>query len=267
MGRGTVKAVQGSVVDVVFPPEEMPDLRNLLVLRDNEKVKLEVVGHIDETTVRCIAMSKVEGMFRGSAVKDTGKGITVPVGKGILGRMFNLFGEPIDRGGEVDSDEKRDIYRQPVPLVRQSTSQEVYETGIKIIDLLSPLEKGGKAGLFGGAGVGKTVLIMELIHNIAQYHQGVSLFCGIGERTREGEELYREIQDVGVIDNAVLMFGQMNEQPGARFRVGHSALTMAEYFRDEQKQDVLLLIDNIFRFIQAGAEVSGLLGRLPSRVG
>ena len=267
MGRGTVKSVQGSVVDVVFPPEEMPSLRNLLVLADNEKVKLEVVGHVDGETVRCIAMSKVEGMFRGSAIKDTGKGITVPVGKGILGRMFNLFGEPIDRAGEVDSDEERDIYRQPVPLVRQSTSREIYETGIKVIDLLSPLEKGGKAGLFGGAGVGKTVLIMELIHNIAQYHQGVSIFCGIGERTREGEELYREIQDVGVIENAVLMFGQMNEQPGARFRVGHSALTMAEYFRDEQKQDVLLLIDNIFRFIQAGAEVSGLLGRLPSRVG
>jgi F-type H+/Na+-transporting ATPase subunit beta len=267
MGTGTVKAVQGSVIDVLFSPEEMPDLRNLLVLADNEKVKLEVVGHIDESTVRCIAMSKVEGVSRGSAIRDTGKGITVPVGKGILGRMFNLFGEPIDRAGEVEADEDRDIYRQPVPLVRQSTTQDIYETGIKVIDLLSPLEKGGKAGLFGGAGVGKTVLIMELIHNIAQYHQGVSIFCGIGERTREGEELYREIQDVGVIENAVLMFGQMNEQPGARFRVGHSALTMAEYFRDEQKQDVLLLIDNIFRFIQAGAEVSGLLGRLPSRVG
>jgi len=267
MGTGTVKAVQGSVIDVLFSPEEMPDLRNLLVLADNEMVKLEVVGHIDESTVRCIAMSKVEGVSRGSAIRDTGKGITVPVGKGILGRMFNLFGEPIDRAGEVEADEDRDIYRQPVPLVRQSTTQDIYETGIKVIDLLSPLEKGGKAGLFGGAGVGKTVLIMELIHNIAQYHQGVSIFCGIGERTREGEELYREIQDVGVIENAVLMFGQMNEQPGARFRVGHSALTMAEYFRDEQKQDVLLLIDNIFRFIQAGAEVSGLLGRLPSRVG
>ncbi len=267
MGTGTVKAVQGSVIDVLFSPEEMPNLRNLLVLADNEMVKLEVVGHIDESTVRCIAMSKVEGVSRGSAIRDTGKGITVPVGKGILGRMFNLFGEPIDRAGEVEADEDRDIYRQPVPLVRQSTTQDIYETGIKVIDLLSPLEKGGKAGLFGGAGVGKTVLIMELIHNIAQYHQGVSIFCGIGERTREGEELYREIQDVGVIENAVLMFGQMNEQPGARFRVGHSALTMAEYFRDEQKQDVLLLIDNIFRFIQAGAEVSGLLGRLPSRVG
>jgi F-type H+-transporting ATPase subunit beta len=267
MGKGTVKAVQGSVVDVVFSPEEIPELRNLLVLEEDERVRLEVVGHIDQSTARCIAMSKVEGVFRGSAIRDTGKGITVPVGKGILGRMFNLFGEPVDRAGPVDSEEERDIYRQPVPLIRQSTTREIYETGIKIIDLLSPLEKGGKAGLFGGAGVGKTVLIMELIHNIAQYHQGVSIFCGIGERTREGEELYREIRDVGVIENAVLMFGQMNEQPGARFRVGHSALTMAEYFRDEQKQDVLLLIDNIFRFIQAGAEVSGLLGRLPSRVG
>jgi len=264
---GTVRSIQGSVVEVTFPEHEMPALRNLLVSEENEKVRLEVVSHTDSRNVRCIAMTGIEGLYRGAPVTDTGGGIKVPIGENILGRMFNLFGEPIDKKGTVDVQEKRNIYRRPVPLAEQSTEQEAYETGIKVIDLLAPLERGGKAGLFGGAGVGKTVLIMELINNIASHHEGVSLFCGIGERSREGEEMYREVHDVGVADKAVLVFGQMKEQPGARFRVGHAALTMAEYFRDEKQQDVLILIDNIFRFIQAGAEVSGLLGRLPSRVG
>ncbi len=267
MTAGRVSAIQGSVVEVTFTEDAMPALRNLLVAEEDEKIRLEVVGHIDSTRVQCIAMTDVTGLYRGAAIKDTGGGIRVPVGEGILGRMFNLFGEPIDKKGKVDAEERRDIYRSPVPLTEQSIEQKTYETGIKVIDLLSPTERGGKTGLFGGAGVGKTVLIMELIHNIAGRHKGVSLFCGIGERSREGEEMYREIQDVGVSENAVLVFGQMKEQPGARFRVGHAALTMAEYFRDEKQQDVLMLIDNIFRFIQAGAEVSGLLGRLPSRVG
>lgn len=267
MAEGTVRSIQGSVVEVTFQEQEMPALRNLLVSEENEQVRLEVVGHTDSRNVRCIAMTGVSGLYRGAPVTDTGGGITVPVGDKVLGRMFNLFGEPIDKKGPVEAQERRNIYRSPVPLAEQSTEQEAYETGIKVIDLLAPLERGGKAGLFGGAGVGKTVLIMELIHNIASHHEGVSLFCGIGERSREGEEMYREVHDVGVSENAVLVFGQMKEQPGARFRVGHAALTMAEYFRDEKQQDVLMLIDNIFRFIQAGAEVSGLLGRLPSRVG
>jgi F-type H+-transporting ATPase subunit beta len=191
----------------------------------------------------------------------------VPVGEQLLGRVFNVFGSPIDHKGIVKAVEWRSIHQPPVPLSRQITTSQIYETGIKAIDVLAPLEKGGKAGLLGGAGVGKTVLIMELIHNMAGKYEGISIFCGIGERCREGEELYREIKEVGVLKNAILVFGQMNEQPGARFRVGHAALTMAEYFRDDAKQDVLLLIDNIFRFVQAGAEVSGLMGHLPSSVG
>ncbi len=223
--------------------------------------------HLSPDTVRCIALTPTQGLSRGAAVYDSGQTLTVPVGRGVLGRIFNVFGEPIDNGREPEQAVYRSIYRKPVPLERQVTRPEVFETGIKAIDLLSPLERGGKTGMFGGAGVGKTVLIMEMIHNTAGRYQGVSIFCGIGERNREGEELYREVREVGVAENTALIFGQMNEQPGARFRVGHAALTIAEHFQDQERQDVLLLIDNIFHFIQAGAEVSGLLGRLPSRVG
>jgi F-type H+-transporting ATPase subunit beta len=212
-------------------------------------------------------MEATSGLSRGTEVRDTGKPLSIPVGPQLLGRMFNVFGEPLDKQPPVQTDTTRSIYQDPIPLADQSSSRETYDTGIKAIDLLTPLERGGKAGLFGGAGVGKTVLIMELINNVAAYHSGISIFCGIGERSREGEELYREIQEVGVLENAILVFGQMNEQPGARFRVGHSALTMAEYFRDDERKDVLMLMDNIFRFVQAGSEVSGLLGRIPSRVG
>jgi F0F1-type ATP synthase beta subunit len=204
---------------------------------------------------------------RGDAVVDTGRTLTVPVGPETLGRMFNVFGETIDGGDPVATSMRRPVMARPVPLIDLSTSDEIFETGIKAIDVLVPLERGGKAGLFGGAGVGKTVLIMELINNVVGAHSGVSVFCGIGERIREAEELYRELQESGVLDQTVLVFGQMNEQPGARMRVGHAALTMAEYFRDDRHQDVLLLIDNIFRFIQAGAEVSGLMGEIPSRMG
>ncbi len=228
---------------------------------------IEVLIHIDPETVRGIALTPVQGLARGSLVIDTGRPIMVPVGEGLLGRVFNVFGTPIDHKEEVEARESRSIHKEPVKLSEQITASEIFETGIKAIDVLAPLERGGKAGLLGGAGVGKTVLIMELIQNMAGRYKGISIFCGIGERCREGEELYREIQDVGVLDKAVMVFGQMNEPPGARFRVGHSALTMAEYFRDDLRQDVLLLIDNIFRFIQAGSEVSGLLGQLPSKVG
>jgi F-type H+-transporting ATPase subunit beta len=200
-------------------------------------------------------------------VVDTGSPLKVPVGKEALGRVFNVFGDTIDRAGELSGLERRSIHREPVPISQQSTQSEIFLTGIKAIDVLSPLELGGKAGLFGGAGVGKTVLIMEMIHNMVGEHEGVSFFCGIGERVREGEELHREMKEAGVLENTVMVFGQMNEPPGARFRVGHAALTMAEYFRDDLRQDVLLLIDNIFRFIQAGMEVSGLMGQLPSRLG
>jgi F-type H+-transporting ATPase subunit beta len=217
--------------------------------------------------VRCIAMTPTRGLARGMEVRDTGGPILVPVGKSILGRVFNFLGEAIDRGNVPEGCEWRSIHADPVPIRDRQTKSEIFWTGIKVIDLLSPLERGGKAGLFGGAGVGKTVLIMEMIHNMAADYRGTSIFCGIGERSREGEELYREIRDVGVLDKAVMVFGQMNEQLGARFRVGNSALTMAEYFRDDLGQDVLMLIDNIFRFVQAGSEVSGLIGQIPSRVG
>ncbi len=214
-----------------------------------------------------MALTPTRGLARGSAILDTGEPLRVPVGPHILGRVFNVFGETIDNLGEIEGGEWRSIHRQPTPLTQRAPTSEIFTTGIKAIDVLAPLERGGKAGLFGGAGVGKTVLLMEMIHNVMGQHGGVSLFCGIGERSREGEELCREIAEAGVLDTSVLVFGQMNEPPGARFRVGHAALTMAEYFRDDAKQDVLLLIDNIFRFIQAGAEVSGLMGQLPSRLG
>ncbi len=262
---GFVESVRGSVVDLHFP-DKLPPLHEKIENRDGS-VLLESVQHLSANSVRCIALTPTRGISRNDLFRDTGKTLTAPVGNGIKGRMFDVNGLPIDNLGEVEAETYESIFREPVPLNRRSSSEEIFETGIKAIDVLSPLETGGKAGLFGGAGVGKTVLVMELIHNIASGYEGTSVFCGIGERSREGEELYREMKEVGVLENTVMVFGQMNEQPGARFRVGHTALTMAEYFRDRRHQDVLFLVDNIYRFIQAGAEVSGLLGRLPSRVG
>ncbi|MBU0959979.1 MAG: F0F1 ATP synthase subunit beta [Proteobacteria bacterium] len=263
---GRVVAVRGSVVDVVFV-EDIPPVTGLLYTGENNKVIIEVSDHLDEHTVRCIALNPTAGLGRGDEATGSDAPIEVPVGDGLLGRMFNLFGDPIDNNPKAIDAEKRSIHQRPIPLAQRVTSEEVFLTGIKVIDLLVPLERGGKAGLFGGAGVGKTVVITELINNMVGKHSGVSIFCGIGERCREGEELYREMDEAGVLQNTVMVFGQMNESPGARFRVGHSALTMAEYFRDDLGQDVLLLVDNIFRFIQAGMELSGLLGRLPSRLG
>lgn len=260
---GTVAAIRGSVVDARFP-ERIPPLYHLLGVGN---AVIEVVAHLSSDTVRGIALTPTQGLARGDRAVDTGQTLSVPVGERVLGRLFNVFGRTVDRMEPVTGGEWRSIHAAPVPLTRRATTAEIFQTGIKAIDVLSPLERGGKSGLFGGAGVGKTVLIMELIHNVIGHHRGVSVFCGIGERCREGEELYREIQSAGVLDKTVLVFGQMNDPPGTRFRVGHAALTMAEYFRDQEKQDVLLLIDNIFRFIQAGSEVSGLMGQLPSRLG
>jgi F-type H+-transporting ATPase subunit beta len=263
---GVVEAVRGSVVDAVFA-ERIPSLFHVLTAGDDVKVIIEVVSHLNARTVRGIALTSTRGLSRGSPITDTQQTLKVPVGERVLGRMFDVFGNTIDRKAPIENGEWRSVHATPVPLMRRATTSELFVTGIKAIDVLAPLERGGKSGLFGGAGVGKTVLIMELIHNVIGHHSGVSVFCGIGERCREGEELYREIQAAGVLDKTVLVFGQMNEPPGCRFRVGHSALTMAEYFRDDAKQDVLLLIDNIFRFIQAGSEVSGLMAQLPSRLG
>ena len=263
VNKGKIIAIRGSVVDAVFP-QFLPKINNQL---QSGNTIIEVTLHLNANTVRGIALTSTQGLKREDVIVDLGHPLQVPVGQELLGRMFNVFGESIDEGGPLVTERLVPIYQRSLPLSGRTTKAEIYETGIKIIDVLAPLEKGGKAGLFGGAGVGKTVLIMEMIHNMALEHEGVSIFCGIGERSREGEELYREMQKTGVLKQAVLIFAQMNEQPGARFRVGHAALTMAEYFRDEVKQDVLLLIDNIFRFVQAGAEVSGLLGELPSRVG
>jgi len=263
---GTVVSVRGSVVDAYFP-RRLPPLLNVLRGGDDGDIIIEVVTHLSTESVRGIALTSEQGLAQGSPIRDTGYPLRVPVGRRLKGRMLNVFGEAIDREGAITGGEWRSIHQMPVPLDRQSTVSEIFTTGIKAIDVLSPLERGGKAGLFGGAGVGKTVLIMEMIKNMVGGHEGVSLFCGIGERVREGEELYREMKEAGVLENTVMVFGQMNEPPGARFRVGHAALTMAEYFRDDIRQDVLLLIDNIFRFVQAGMEVSGLLGQLPSRLG
>lgn len=263
---GLVTTVQGSVVDIQFP-RKLPMIYNQLKAGAEDQYIIEVLSHLDASTVRGIALTSTQGLARGERVIDTGQPIRVPVGEETLGRMFNVFGQVLDRGDPVQGKERRSIHQLPVPLTRQTTRAEVLETGIKAIDILAPLERGGKAGMFGGAGVGKTVLIAEMIHNVAGQHEGVSVFCGIGERSREAEELYHELMDTGVLDDTVLVFGQMNEPPGARFRVGHAALTMAEYFRDDARRDVLLLIDNIFRFIQSGSEVSGLMGRLPSRLG
>jgi F-type H+-transporting ATPase subunit beta len=264
INQGEVISIRGSVIDARFP-KYMPEINNLLKAGDG--IMAEVLTHLSPEVVRAVAFTPTQGLSRGSPIIDTGQPLKVPVGEKLLGRVFDVFGLPIDHQGTVAAKEFRSIHQETVPLSQQTTTSEIFETGIKAIDVLSPLERGGKAGLFGGAGVGKTVLIMELIHNMAGRYEGISIFCGIGERCREGEELYRETKEVGVLDKAILVFGQMNEPPGARFRVGHSALTMAEYFRDDARQDVLLLIDNIFRFVQAGSEVSGLMGRLPSKVG
>jgi len=264
--HGRTHSVRGSVVDVRFDGP-LPEVHHRLVVGAEEKVVVEIVEHIDDRTVRGIALTSTQGLARGDAARGDGYPVRVPVGRETLGRMFNVLGETIDRKPPVEAAHRRSIHRPPVGLTDQAPQQEILHTGIKAIDLLAPLERGGKAGLFGGAGVGKTVLLMEMIRNMVAAYEGVSLFCGIGERSREAEELYREVQDAGVLDDTVLIFGQMNEAPGARFRVGHAALTMAEYFRDDAKQDVLLLIDNIFRFVQAGTEVSGLMGRFPSRLG
>jgi F-type H+-transporting ATPase subunit beta len=249
-------------VDACFP-QRIPFIYHVLKAGDDEDVIIEVISHLDAHTIRGIALTSTRGLSRGSPVTDTHETLKVPVGERVLGRMFNVFGETIDRQKPVRGGEWRSTHALPVPLVRRARSSEIFTTGIKAIDVLAPLERGGKTGLFGGAGVGKTVLLMELIHNVIGHQRGVSVVCGIGERCREGEELYREIQAAGVLDKTALVFGQMNEPPGSRFRVGHSALTMAEYFRDDGRQDVLLLIDNIFRFIQAGSEVSGLMGQFP----
>lgn len=271
-GHGEVVAIRGNVVDVRFHPPLPPRYQQLTsVARETNpsrsNVVLEVQSHIDNTTVRCIAMNSTSGMARGTRADNTNTTLTVPVGDELLGRMIDVHGNTIDGGPPIKSDVRWPIVRSPLPLADRATSTEVFTTGIKAIDLLAPLELGGKSGMFGGAGVGKTVLINELMNNIATQHEGVSLFCGIGERLREAEEMYHSMQESGVIDKAVLIYGQMNEPPGARFRVGHAALTIAEYFRDVAHRDVLLLIDNIFRFVQSGTEVSGLMGRIPSRVG
>lgn len=263
---GQVVAVRGSVVDAVFPAR-LPEMNHELRTGADEDVVVEVASQLDPQTIRGIALTPSGGLRRGARIADLGRPLRVPVGKPLLGRVLDVFGRTIDDGEPLQDVTLRSIHQPPPPIEFRATRSEVFETGIKAIDLLAPLERGGKAGLFGGAGVGKTVLITELINNVVGSQEGVSLFCGIGERCREAEELYREMGEAGVRDNTVMIFGQMNEPPGARFRVGHAALTIAEYFRDEARQDVLLLIDNIFRFIQAGMEVSGLLGQLPSRVG
>jgi len=264
--RGTVLSVRGSVVDARFPGR-LPDFHNELRAGDDREIVIEVVSHLDPETVRGVALTPTAGLSRGAGIIDSGHPLRVPVGERLLGRVLNVFGEAIDAGEELAGGDWRPLYAPPVSLAEQGARSEIFLTGIKAIDLLAPLERGGNAGLFGGAGVGKTVLITELIHNVAGRHRGVTVFCGIGERSREAEELVRDVATAGVTDNTVLGFGQMNEPSGARFRVGHAALTMAEYFRDDARQDVLLLVDNVFRFIQAGSEVSGLLGRLPSRMG
>ncbi len=278
---GRIQEIQGVVIEAVFP-DKLPEINFALTVdRDGDTpgeeegvsaglgtLVLEVQQHLGDDRVRCVAMDTTDGLARGMEVVDTGGPITVPVGKGTLGRIFNLLGEPIDLGDDLDEDMERWPIHRTAPTVENLTpTTEMFETGIKVIDLLAPYAKGGKVGLFGGAGVGKTVIIQELIHNLAQEHGGLSAFCGVGERSREGNDLWLEMKESGVLDKTMLVFGQMNEPPGARMRVALSGLTMAEYFRDEEGQDVLLFIDNIFRFVQAGSEVSALLGRMPSQVG
>jgi len=265
-GAGTVTSVRGSVVIAQFP-DELPPVHTELLAGEDGRIVLEVINHLSPERVQCIALTSTQGLAREAKVVSSGHPLQVPVGKRVLGRVFNVLGETIDRKPPVTGGEWRAIHQPIVPLTQQAVHSEVFQSGIKAIDVLSPLERGGKAGLFGGAGVGKTVLIMELINNMVGQYEGRSVFCGIGERVREAEELYRQIQEAGVLENTVMVFGQMNESPGARFRVGHAALTMAEYFREDLHSDVLVLIDNIFRFVQAGSEVSGLMGQIPSRLG
>jgi len=274
MNKGQIVQVIGPVVDVEFPIGKLPNIFNALQIKLKEasekaptQLVLEVAQHLGENRVRGIAMSSTDGLVRGMEVVDTGAPISVPVGSQVLGRIINVLGEPIDQMGPVEAQKTYPIHRPAPSYEDQQTSTEIFETGIKVVDLLEPYSRGGKTGLFGGAGVGKTVIIMELIHNCATEHGGYSVFAGVGERTREGNDLWMEMKESGVISKAALIYGQMNEPPGARLRVGLSALTIAEYFRDEENQDVLLFIDNIFRFTQAGSEVSALLGRMPSAVG
>jgi F-type H+/Na+-transporting ATPase subunit beta len=264
--RGSVTAVRGSVVDVRFE-SRLPLISSVLHTGASGQIVIEVMTQVDAKHVRGIALTPTQGLCRGMPVEDTAMPLRAPVGKNIISRMFDVFGHAIDRRPDPSDVEWRSIHRAPPPLSERSTRSEVFETGIKAIDVLVPLERGGKAGLFGGAGVGKTVLLTEMIHNMIGHRQGVSIFCGIGERCREGEELYRDMKAAGVLKDMVMVFGQMNEPPGSRFRVGQTALTMAEYFRDDEHRDVLLLIDNIFRFIQAGMEISGLMGQMPSQLG
>jgi F-type H+-transporting ATPase subunit beta len=267
---GKVIQVMGPVVDIEFDPDALPEIYSAIVIKDEERkidLTLEAAQHLGNDTVRCVAMSSTDGLTRGMEALNTGAPITVSVGPETLGRMFNVLGKPIDNLPEVETELKFPIHRKAPPFVEQETTDTMLETGIKVVDLLAPYAKGGKIGLFGGAGVGKTVLIQELINNIATQHGGISVFAGVGERTREGNDLWNEMKDSGVINKMTMVFGQMNEPPGARLRVGLTGLTQAEYFRDEQGQDVLLFIDNIFRFTQAGSEVSALLGRMPSAVG
>jgi len=263
---GKIISVRGSVVDVAFE-NNLPTIYTLLRAGIAKQVSIEVLAHLNGHSVRGIALNPTQGLSRGMAVETDGKQLTVPVGKNILGRMFDVFGNTIDHLEQLPKGERRNVHQPPPSLSKRRVKSEVFETGIKAIDVLVPLEAGGKAGLFGGAGVGKTVLLTEMIHNMVGHNKGVSMFCGIGERCREGNELYNTMKDAGLLKDMVMLFGQMNEPPGARFRVGHAALTMAEYFRDDEHRDVLLLIDNIFRFIQAGMEVSGLMGQMPSRLG
>ncbi len=263
---GKIVALEGGVADIRFEGA-LPEIGTRLVTLSDPAVTIEVADLPSHDTARGLILDPAPVLRLGLGVRDTGGPLAVPVGEALLGRVFNLFGDTIDDGDPLPDLPRRSIHGEPVPLSRRRVEGETFETGIKAIDLLCPLERGGKAGLFGGAGVGKTVLITEMIHNMVAEYEGISLFCGIGERCREAEELYREMGEAGVLERTVMIFGQMNESPGVRFRVGHAALTMAEYFRDDERRDVLLLIDNIFRFVQAGSEISGLLGRIPSRVG
>ena len=263
---GKVISIRGSIVDVFFP-QSIPPLTAVMVTRTRPEIVLEVSTHLGKNTVRSVSLTPTQGLGLDQEIVSTGDPMTVPVGEETRSRMLNVFGQCIDGLPDITRGPRQSIHNKPIALSSRTTSKEIFSTGIKAVDVLVPLERGGKAGLFGGAGVGKTVVITELIHNMVGQHEGISIFCGIGERCREGEELYREMKDAGVLDNTVMIFGQMNEPPGARFRVGHAAMTMAEYFRDKGGQDVLLLIDNIFRFIQAGSEISGLMGQIPSRLG
>ncbi|MGA7730189.1 MAG: F0F1 ATP synthase subunit beta, partial [Chloroflexia bacterium] len=275
---GKIVQITGPVVDIEFPPDQLPEIYNAVEVKvegslasggagGSNRIVMEVQQHLGNDWVRAVAMTSTDGLRRGMDATDTGRPITVPVGPATLGRIFNVIGEPIDEGGPVEATEFYPIHRPAPSFEDQATEASMFETGIKVIDLIAPFARGGKIGVFGGAGVGKTVIITELINNVAKQHGGSSVFCGVGERTREGTQLYKEMREAGVIDKTVMVFGQMNEQPGARLRVGLTGLTMAEYFRDSTGADLLVFIDNIFRFVQAGSEVSALLGRMPSAVG